>query len=175
MCWSQGSVEAATYNWAGTCSTTVEPNTQCVGTATGVLTLNGGDPFNFTTGNFVSWQFNSSKLSFTVTADDLANSTVVPGVAFSDSVNKDIVIQADVPDHLQFYFMVMAVGRPLTTDLFGNPTIAWLADISATGGVYGSDYTFTETPLPAALPLFATGLGALGLLGWRRKRKNAAA
>jgi hypothetical protein len=30
-------------------------------------------------------------------------------------------------------------------------------------------------PLPAALPLFATGLGALGLLGWRRKRKNAAA
>jgi len=30
------------------------------------------------------------------------------------------------------------------------------------------------TPLPAALPLFSTGLGALGLLGWRRKRKNAA-
>lgn len=30
------------------------------------------------------------------------------------------------------------------------------------------------TPLPAALPLFASGLGALGLLGWRRKRKNAA-
>jgi len=27
------------------------------------------------------------------------------------------------------------------------------------------------TPLPAALPLFATGLGALGLLGWRRRRK----
>jgi hypothetical protein len=31
----------------------------------------------------------------------------------------------------------------------------------------------SETPLPAALPLFATGLGALGLLGWRRKRKAA--
>ena len=30
------------------------------------------------------------------------------------------------------------------------------------------------SPLPAALPLFATGLGALGLLGWRRKRKQAA-
>ena len=27
------------------------------------------------------------------------------------------------------------------------------------------------TPLPAALPLFATGLGALGLFQWRRKRK----
>jgi hypothetical protein len=31
------------------------------------------------------------------------------------------------------------------------------------------------TPLPAALPLFASGLGALGLLGWRRKRKAQAA
>ncbi len=30
------------------------------------------------------------------------------------------------------------------------------------------------TPLPAALPLFATGLGALGLFGWRRKWKAAA-
>ena len=31
----------------------------------------------------------------------------------------------------------------------------------------------TATPLPAALPLFATGLGVLGLLGWRRKRRSA--
>jgi hypothetical protein len=33
----------------------------------------------------------------------------------------------------------------------------------------------SSTPLPAALPLFAAGLGGLGLLGWRRKRKNVAA
>src|SRR5262245_42151385 len=31
------------------------------------------------------------------------------------------------------------------------------------------------TPLPATLPLFAGGLGALGLLGWRRKKKPEAA
>jgi hypothetical protein len=31
------------------------------------------------------------------------------------------------------------------------------------------------TPLPATLPLFATGLGALGVLGCRRKRNNALA
>jgi hypothetical protein len=29
-------------------------------------------------------------------------------------------------------------------------------------------------PLPATLPLFGAGLGALGLLGWRRQRKAAA-
>jgi hypothetical protein len=30
--------------------------------------------------------------------------------------------------------------------------------------------TLAPVPLPATLPLFATGLGALGLLGWRRRR-----
>ena len=32
-----------------------------------------------------------------------------------------------------------------------------------------------DVPLPAALPLFAIGLAALGLFGWRRKRKAALA
>jgi hypothetical protein len=40
--------------------------------------------------------------------------------------------------------------------------------------VVGSAATPAGTPLPAALPLFATGLGAFGLLGWRRKKKSAA-
>jgi hypothetical protein len=44
---------------------------------------------------------------------------------------------------------------------------------------YGPDVVATintanaATPLPAALPLFASGLGALSLFGCRRKRKNA--
>ncbi len=39
---------------------------------------------------------------------------------------------------------------------------------------FSTEISPTATPLPAALPLFATGLGAMGLLGWRRKRKVAA-
>jgi hypothetical protein len=39
----------------------------------------------------------------------------------------------------------------------------------------GQSSQLSETPIPAALPLFASGLGALGLLGWRRKRKAQAA
>jgi hypothetical protein len=31
----------------------------------------------------------------------------------------------------------------------------------------------TATPLPGALPLFAGGLGAIGLFGWRRKKKQS--
>lgn len=35
-----------------------------------------------------------------------------------------------------------------------------------------ADVSLTATPLPAALPLFASGLGVMGLFGWRRKRKS---
>jgi hypothetical protein len=41
----------------------------------------------------------------------------------------------------------------------------------ANGELDSGSLTPVATPLPAALPLFATGLGGLGLLGWRRKRK----
>ncbi len=48
---------------------------------------------------------------------------------------------------------------------------AGLTDASNGVSSIATDLTFSATPLPAALPLFATGLGGLGLLGWRRKRK----
>jgi hypothetical protein len=37
------------------------------------------------------------------------------------------------------------------------------------GTQYGGFYS--ATPVPAALPLFVSGLGTLGVVGWRRKRK----
>ena len=33
----------------------------------------------------------------------------------------------------------------------------------------------TITPIPGALPLFASGLGGLGLLGWRRRKRKPVA
>jgi len=33
--------------------------------------------------------------------------------------------------------------------------------------------TTSQTPLPGALPLFVSGSGLLGLLGWRRQKRNA--
>jgi LPXTG-motif cell wall-anchored protein len=52
--------------------------------------------------------------------------------------------------------------------------------LSSDGTQFGLSLTFQSDisdpaptiPLPTALPLFATGLGALGLLGWRRQRRQ---
>jgi len=44
-------------------------------------------------------------------------------------------------------------------------------DAASVGFAHGT-WSSATTPVPAALPLFATGLGALGLLGWRRKRRT---
>jgi hypothetical protein len=55
---------------------------------------------------------------------------------------------------------------PLTNDTNGGNPLGGDEDFTL--------FTLASTPLPAALPLFATGLGGLGLLGLRRKRKARA-
>ncbi len=66
----------------------------------------------------------------------------------------------------------------LSLDTVGN--IFSLYNDGTDTGISTDTATFTPvstaaTPLPAGLPLLGTGLGLIGLLGWRRKRKNAAA
>jgi len=55
------------------------------------------------------------------------------------------------------------IGRALITDTDLNSSVVTVDNL-----------VVEQTPLPAALPLFVTGLGALGVLGLRRKRKAAA-
>jgi hypothetical protein len=64
-------------------------------------------------------------------------------------------------------------------DTFNNTTIAMLGITPGTytwtwGTAADQSFTVDVVPVPAAFPLFATGLGGLGLLGWRRKRKAQA-
>jgi uncharacterized protein (TIGR03118 family) len=56
----------------------------------------------------------------------------------------------------------------------GDPNTLYFTDgiNGETAGLFGAIQP--ETPLPAALPLFASALGALGLLAWRKKKKVAA-
>lgn len=67
-------------------------------------------------------------------------------------------------------------GLPCPGFVWGGGTE--LTEINAAGPYNYLDYvTFTPaaaTPLPVTLPLYAAGLGALGWLGWRRKKKASA-
>ena len=84
-------------------------------------------------------------------------------------------------------FTILSGGNPfigvdsVTTSMIANagPIQAFLQGgvlfINWAGMTYKDLDTVTvnfATPLPAALPLFAGGLGAFGLLGWRRKRQR---
>jgi hypothetical protein len=70
------------------------------------------------------------------------------------------------------YSSILGPGSYLLTLFYADRDhVAAYLDFSVDGkGVTLS----STTPLPATLPLFASGLGVLGLLGWRRKRKAVA-
>jgi hypothetical protein len=68
----------------------------------------------------------------------------------------------------------LAFSRGIFYLAAGDHSISGIATISGAGSGAGA-FIVSTVPLPAALPLFATGLGAMGLLGWRRKKKAQAA
>jgi uncharacterized protein (TIGR03118 family) len=55
----------------------------------------------------------------------------------------------------------------------GSPNTLFFTD-GINGEADGLFGAIAPTPIPTTLPLFATGLGAIGLLGWHRKRKARA-
>jgi hypothetical protein len=69
-----------------------------------------------------------------------------------------------------YTFDVGASGSSTALDFMGYnvPSNTFLSEVSVTQDE-------VATPVPAALPLFASGLGVMGLVGWRRKRKMGAA
>ena len=149
------------FNFTGTCSF------DCTGTATATLVLQNytiGNTFDGT--NFVSFAYHSSILNITVGAANFGGATgrfvslpggALVGLTFTAVFPPNPSTQLGEFDSLASGFW--CIGP------FG---------CAADGGIAHVWSVAPAVPLPAALPLFATGLGALGLLGWRRKRKAAA-
>jgi hypothetical protein len=59
--------------------------------------------------------------------------------------------------------------------VFENYQVAWSGYVVPTASCGPFSCTpIAATPLPAALPMFAAGLGVIGLFGWRRRRPTRA-
>lgn len=125
--------------------------------------------------------------------------TAIPGnsvnasdftIQFLDNDNDALLGIGDIINS----FSGVTAGSPSTfyNQLIGIPDIAGLTDggaiqwlfrsaASVDAGISTTQWTYSltaetasATPVPGALPLFVTGLGSLGLLGWLRKKKEAA-
>jgi len=103
----------------------------------------------------------------------MAFAVVLTGSSAGTPINFDFTVNLPASAFAQF----IGIGTfPADFSYFAGCSpcsgVGWSGDLTLT-------YTYDAVavpgvPLPATLPLFATALCALGLLGWRRKRKQAA-
>jgi hypothetical protein len=113
-----------------------------------------------------TWTFTPSPVPGSSDAFPFSDGTSVPALEFAglvagsyDTFSQTIPTIAGDSYTLNFLFTNFEVVSGF------NPTSGLL--VTTTGAV-------STVPLPAALPLFASGLVGLVLLGWRRKRNTAA-
>jgi hypothetical protein len=139
---------------------------------------NGGEAANFT---YVGGAFNLLSIDATGWLIVSPDSSLTATFKSSSGASHDVSFNSTGP--INFSSMIgwsnitsFSISVPLTPGRFCPPT----ADNPCSN--FGFDNIVFEAaaspatvPLPGALPLMATGLGALGVLGWRRKRKAQAA
>ena len=149
----------------------LSPNTGTVNVDLGTFTAPGGGQV-----------FNPPELSYTVSGTQITitNLLDVP-VAFNPAsfngfefvdVSTDPGINGITLDPSTTAPVNISVATFTSNSVFLNfQGQTWDAHTAAVFDLqFGS---VSSVPVPAALPLFATGLAGLGLLGWRRKKKAA--
>jgi hypothetical protein len=119
-------------------------------------------------------QFNNFDLKTFEEADCL-NGCPSPGFAIPTAPFTDALVQ--MVANTLYYIQLDVLLSPHAS----NTEISAMIDPTFTTSALGGQFIFSPgvqsamatTPVPAALPLFASGLGVLGAVGWRRKRKAA--
>jgi len=153
---SGGTLPGTTYNATGGVITSVFTNVSATFPTLGTLQTN---IFAFNQANYPANEYGPFfELLF-------AHSTF--SLSLPDLILVDLAFPSTIP-----YGYAYTSSYEVTCGSVCNTGNTNLLDYVARDVAQGQ---INPTPLPAALPLFATGLGAMGLFGWRRKRKNATA
>jgi hypothetical protein len=156
-----------TFDESGNCSSTV-------GTCSSVL---APDPTGKVTGNVLIFTLPSLVASGNANIFDPDGVTLSDHLRWIDANNSDTACpEGTTPcaNRMIFYSLDDLGGQtpifttPNFTNENANGSFVW----HPPGGVNIYDGV-SNVPLPAALPLFASGLAGLGLLGWRRKKAAA--
>jgi hypothetical protein len=136
-------------------------------------------------GNFFDVLGSNSGFSYTLSFSDPLNSAsfTVPALNNVSTMAAWSATAYSATNVLLSQVGVSSISGPNTSNqtyTLTGPGIAYVVVYDNVQNFAGNhlmidDATGFETPLPAALPLFVSGLGGLCLLGWRRKRKPAVA
>lgn len=124
--------------------------------------------------------------SFVIEFDDTNNNSLfdlfelTSFSGFTSSFGQSIVSIVGVPEIAGISVAGLTPGAINIISTFWNFEELGAVDLKADLGASTGNWRYeisgvTPVPVPAALPLLAFGLGALGFAGWRRKRKAAAA
>lgn len=145
-----------------------------------VFADNGGSSLNSQTWNA------SNVLNFTIHAGTYSatySAVYAPGMGFQTNASGVLTaanffgtdFSSTNTDNFGTWTNALAVnGNAVFTDFNGLKNFIPIGANQNIANWSVSEVPVAPTPLPAALPLFASGLGALGLFGWRRKRKAPA-
>jgi hypothetical protein len=160
------------FTGSGTLTVTTGAGGDLVTGMTGSFTSNGGTVVTDTVtgvGPVGSGSTSTDNLVFpigtTFTGPPVVTSGSYTSVANLDTHGLAIDTTAGV-----FVIYSTVVPNASPSEATGN----FYSQVPAGGGFGVGVFNLEQTPLPAALPLFASGLGGLGLLGWLRKRQLTA-
>src|SRR5665213_1257811 len=182
---------ANTYDFTLTDAGTCDPVFNITGVVTTQSVLNGGNPNGYDITD-ITGTLTYASISYTFTGAPVGGNVPLPGNANIGCCLVDNVLINGLPwiSNTGGWAFLASNGftyNPYWGGAYDGSNAAYYYlygnDPNAQANGLGSrmDLTIsvrsgsdTATPLPAALPLFATGLGAMGVLGRRRKKKAAA-